>query len=62
MPRSLGKKPVGFKHVLEIKYILDGEVNKYEVRLVAQNYLQQEEADYNYFFAPVADVLTSAYH
>ena len=50
-----GKKPVGCKYVLKIQYKPDGTIDKYEVKLVAQGFLQQEGVDYNEIFAPVVD-------
>ena len=50
-----GKRPVGCKYVFKIKYLPNGDVDKYKVRLVAQGFLQQEGVDYNEIFAPVVD-------
>ena len=50
-----GKQPVGCKYVFKIKYRPDGTVDKYEVRLVAQGFLQQEGVDYTEIFALVVD-------
>ena len=50
-----GKRPVGCKYVFKIKYKLDGSIDKYKVRLVAQGFLHQEGMDYNEVFAPVVD-------
>ena len=50
-----GKRPVGCKYVLKIKYRPDGSTEKYKVRLVAQGFLQQEGIDYNEIFALVVD-------
>ena len=40
-----GKRPVGCKYIFKIEYRFDGSIDKYEVRLVAQGFLQQEGID-----------------
>lgn len=37
---SIGKKPVGCKWVLTIKYKVDGIIERYKVRLVGKGYIQ----------------------
>ena len=50
-----GKKPVRCKYVFTTKYKPNGEIEKYKVRLVAHEFLQQEVIDYNEVFAPIVD-------
>ena len=49
-----GRKPVGCKWVFKAKTKVDGEVEWYKARLVAQGLSQKVSMDYNETFCPVA--------
>jgi Reverse transcriptase (RNA-dependent DNA polymerase) len=63
------KKAIGVKWVYKIKRGADGSINHYKARLVAKDYKQKHDIDYDKVFAPVARLDTirmiislTAYH
>ena len=48
------KNCIGVKWIYKTKLNVDGDVEKYKARLVAQGFSQQPGIDYNKIFAPVA--------
>ena len=54
VPRPEGKSVVGSRWIYKVKQAVDGSVEKYKARFVAQGFSQIEGIDYEETFAPVA--------
>ncbi|KAL8132887.1 hypothetical protein AgCh_008385 [Apium graveolens] len=50
----VGKKTIGCKWVFKIKYLPNGDIERYKARLVAKGYTQEHGVDFHDTFAPVA--------
>ena len=54
VPRPVNKSVVGLRWIYKVKQVVDGSVEKYKARFVAQGFSLIEGIDYDETFAPVA--------
>ena len=52
------KRPIGCRWVFTVKYLSDGQIERYKARLVAQGYSQTYGINYGETFAPIAKMKT----
>lgn len=54
VPLPPGKNTIGCKWVFKIKYLPNGDIDRYKARLVAKGYTQEKSVDFHDTFAPEA--------
>jgi hypothetical protein len=52
-----GVRPIGCGWMYKIKYNSDGMINRHKARLVAKDYAEEHNTDYDETFAPVAKMM-----
>lgn len=57
VPLPKGKKTVECKWVYKVKTLANGQIDKYNARLVAKGYTQSEAVDFHGTFAPVVKMV-----
>ncbi|MCO5561725.1 hypothetical protein L7F22_015348 [Adiantum nelumboides] len=58
VPLPKGKKAIGCKWMYKVKHKFDGTIERYKARLVAKEYAQYHDKDYEGNFAPIAKMAT----